>query len=179
MRKKNSGNRKENNRSLSTITHSKICIIIIPSHIPCSGLFFDSQINTYFLQGNHTTLFTLHLQCNKQIVKIQNNIVLTQNNTQNFYLEEVIDGCIITSSPTLKNNNIPHLGWYNQHNLWYIFFFVLPFMNNSGIDKMRLFFISIYRRMAKWSHASHSTWTIIRVCICRSKQMKETNSYLP
>ena len=73
-KKKNSGNRKENNRSLSNITHSKICIIIIPSHIPCSGLFFDSQRNTNFLQGNPTTSFTLHLQCNKKIVKIQNNI---------------------------------------------------------------------------------------------------------
>ena len=73
-KKKNSGNSKENNRSLSNITHSKRCIIIIPSHIPCSGLFFDSQRNINFLQGNPTTPFTLHFQCNKKIVKIQNNI---------------------------------------------------------------------------------------------------------
>ena len=73
-KKTNSGNNKENNISLSKITHSKRCIVIIPSSAPCSAFFFDSQRNTNFLHGNPITLFTLHLQCIKQIIKIQNNI---------------------------------------------------------------------------------------------------------
>ena len=54
------------------------------------------------------------------------------------------------------------------------FFFVLPFVNNSGIDTMRLFLISIYKRREKWSHSFHSTLTITRVSICRSNCRKET-----
>ena len=73
MRKK-SGNSKENNKNVRNITHSKRFIVIIPYPAPYNALFFDSQRNTNFLHGNLTTLFTLHIQCNKQIIKLQNNI---------------------------------------------------------------------------------------------------------
>ena len=56
-------------------------------------------------------------------------------------------------------------------------FFVLPFVNNSGINTMRLFLISIYRRREKWSHAFHSTLKITRVSICRSNWRKWTLTY--
>ena len=83
-KKKNSGNSKESKRNLSNIIHSNRCIVIIHSLIPYGGLFFESQRNTIFFQGNPTTLFIFHLQCNKQIVKMQNNISVKSKQYSNF-----------------------------------------------------------------------------------------------
>ena len=61
--KKNVGNNKENNRSLSNITYSKRCIVIIPSPAFYSGLFFDSQRNINFLHEEtqpHYSHFTFN-----------------------------------------------------------------------------------------------------------------------
>ena len=55
-KKKNSGNSKENNRSLSNITYSKRCIVIIHFPASCSELFFDFQKKDKLPLGksNHT-----------------------------------------------------------------------------------------------------------------------------